>query len=482
MRTARAAREKALGRCASPSGPSSSPRSRWASRCCARNSTGYVVIFSGALAHRAVAEPAGVPGARAATSRSTSLARLVATLVAIPARVRAYREERTRSRLRQSLNDALLAFFQGRYASAEKSAAAALIGDETKGVAAIIAARSAHELGRFNEREQFLDQAKGSRARGGPGAPHHARRPAGLAGAPRGGARGAEGPLGARRAQPAAAAPEAAGRAGAAPLGRGARHRGRARASWAASGPAEAATARRAAHLGNLEPQGAGRGRARRLLEAAARRDAHRPDRRGDRGALPPRARRHRARRRRSSSRRSSASGTRAWSRSTARPRAPTRCRRSSARRSGCARTRATRRCCWRSASCACARALWGKAQSYIEASLALEPTHDGHMTLAALMERIGKPQEAVLHFRRSAELAGLGRTAPTRRRKTHARILRPATCTPLPAGRARRRARAARARDARRPGVLGDDRPARRRRPPPPRPDEPIDAARTRR
>ncbi|MGZ5099668.1 MAG: hypothetical protein ACXWGX_02795, partial [Usitatibacter sp.] len=50
---------------------------------------------------------------------------------------------------------------------------------------------------------------------------------------------------------------------------------------------------------------------------------------------------------------------------------------------------------------------LWGKAQSYIEASLALEPTHDGHMTLAALMERIGRPQEAVHHFRKSAELAG---------------------------------------------------------------------------
>ncbi|MGZ5073509.1 MAG: hypothetical protein ACXWBL_10245, partial [Usitatibacter sp.] len=50
---------------------------------------------------------------------------------------------------------------------------------------------------------------------------------------------------------------------------------------------------------------------------------------------------------------------------------------------------------------------LWGKAQSYIEASLALEPTRDGHMTLAALMERIGRPQEAILHFRRSAELAG---------------------------------------------------------------------------
>jgi HemY protein len=50
---------------------------------------------------------------------------------------------------------------------------------------------------------------------------------------------------------------------------------------------------------------------------------------------------------------------------------------------------------------------LWGKAQSYIEASLALEPTHEGHMTLASLMERIGKPQEASRHFRKSAELAG---------------------------------------------------------------------------
>ena len=90
-----------------------------------------------------------------------ALARFVTTLVAIPARVRAYRADRQNVRLRQSLNEALIAFFQGRYASAEKSAASALQGEETKGVAAIIAARSAHELGRFNEREQFLDQAKG---------------------------------------------------------------------------------------------------------------------------------------------------------------------------------------------------------------------------------------------------------------------------------------------------------------------------------
>src|SRR6187549_736419 len=125
------------------------------------NSTGYVVIFSGrqrielSLNLLVLIVIGGYLAFYA-------LARFVVTLVAIPARVRAYREERSISRHRQSLSDALLAFFQGRYASAEKSAAAALMGDETKGVAAIIAARSAHELGRFNERERFLDEAKGS--------------------------------------------------------------------------------------------------------------------------------------------------------------------------------------------------------------------------------------------------------------------------------------------------------------------------------
>ncbi|HST02286.1 MAG TPA: heme biosynthesis HemY N-terminal domain-containing protein, partial [Usitatibacter sp.] len=127
----------------------------------ARHSTGYVVI---------VAAPYRIELSLnlliflivAGYLAFYTLARLVATLVGIPARVRAYRAERARSKLRLALNDALLAFFQGRYASAEKSAAAALTGEETKGVAAIIAARSAHELGRFSEREQFLDQAKGA--------------------------------------------------------------------------------------------------------------------------------------------------------------------------------------------------------------------------------------------------------------------------------------------------------------------------------
>ncbi len=51
-------------------------------------------------------------------------------------------------------------------------------------------------------------------------------------------------------------------------------------------------------------------------------------------------------------------------------------------------------------------QALWGKAQSYLEASVALAPTLDAHMTLARLMEKLGRNDEAIRHVRRSAELA----------------------------------------------------------------------------
>jgi HemY protein len=55
-----------------------------------------------------------------------------------------------------------------------------------------------------------------------------------------------------------------------------------------------------------------------------------------------------------------------------------------------------------------CMRAsLWGKAQSYLEASVALRATLDAHMTLARLMEHLGKREEAISHIRKSAELAG---------------------------------------------------------------------------
>ena len=309
-------------------------------------------------------------------------------------------------RSRQSLNDALLAFFQGRYASAEKSAATALAGEETKGVAAIIAARSAHELGRFSEREQFLDQAKGA-------APEvdqarlttladllvsQGRYEEALAVLKDLSARDARN-LRLLRLQLQAEQAHA-------PLGRGARDR---------RGAREAGRHRRP-----RRPRRAARARTS-ATSTARRRTRPRSPRTGSscprtcasirRSPPPPRATTSRSaatpRRRRSSSRRSSASGTRAWSRSTAR-RAGTDALPQIERAEKWLRAHARDPALLLALGKLCMRQeLWGKAQSYIEASLALEPTHDGHMTLAALMEQIGKPQEAVQHFRRSAELAG---------------------------------------------------------------------------
>jgi HemY protein len=333
------------------------------------------------------------------------LARLATTLAQIPARVRAYRAERQSTRLRQSLNDALLAFFQGRYASAEKSAAAALTGDETKGVAAIIAARSAHELGRFSEREQFLDHAKGS-------APDvDTARLTTLADLLVSQERYAEAlavlnDLSARDArnlrllrlklqaeQAMRNWDEVLATAGAL-------------VKLGGLGPAEAAAARRAAHLGNLN---------RKAQDAAALAAYWKQlpaEMRIDPAVAATAARYHlalggnaeaqaiieQALEREWSSSLVALYGEAAGADALPQIERAEKWLRIHARDP--ALLLALGKLCMR-------QGLWGKAQSYIEASLALEPTHDGHMTLAALMERIGKPQEAVQHFRRSAELAG---------------------------------------------------------------------------
>jgi HemY protein len=334
-----------------------------------------------------------------------TVARLATTLAAIPARVRAYRAERQSTRLRQALNDALLAFLQGRYASAEKSAVAALTGEETKGVAAIIAARSAHELGRFSEREQFLDHAKGS-------APDvdtarlttladllvsQERFDEALAVLNDLSARDARNlrllRLKLQAEQAMRRWDEVIETVGAL-------------AKLGGIGPAEAAAARRAAHLGNLN---------RKAQDAAALTAYWRQlpaEMRMDAAVAATAARYHlalggnaeaqaiieQALEREWSSSLVALYGEAAGSDALPQIERAEKWLRGHARDP--ALLLALGKLCTR-------QGLWGKAQSYIEASLALEPTHDGHMTLAALMEQIGKPQEAVRHFRRGAELAG---------------------------------------------------------------------------
>ncbi|WP_137938485.1 heme biosynthesis HemY N-terminal domain-containing protein [Chitinivorax sp. B] len=48
------------------------------------------------------------------------------------------------------------------------------------------------------------------------------------------------------------------------------------------------------------------------------------------------------------------------------------------------------------------AQQLWGKAQSYLEASLAVSPSVVAHIELAQLLEHIGKHEQAAQHFKKS--------------------------------------------------------------------------------
>ena len=48
---------------------------------------------------------------------------------------------------------------------------------------------------------------------------------------------------------------------------------------------------------------------------------------------------------------------------------------------------------------------LWGKAQSYLEASVSLEESRAAHLDLARLAEHLQREADAQRHYRRAAEL-----------------------------------------------------------------------------
>jgi HemY protein len=51
------------------------------------------------------------------------------------------------------------------------------------------------------------------------------------------------------------------------------------------------------------------------------------------------------------------------------------------------------------------AQELWGKAQSYLEASLAIAPSADGHIRMAELKTQSGQPGEACQHYQKALAL-----------------------------------------------------------------------------
>lgn len=91
-----------------------------------------------------------------------ALLRFVAATVRLPREVRAYRVARRRENAQALLTEALREFFAGRYGRAEKAAAASLELGEHPGLAGVLAARAAHELRAWERRDGYLARAAAS--------------------------------------------------------------------------------------------------------------------------------------------------------------------------------------------------------------------------------------------------------------------------------------------------------------------------------
>ena len=90
------------------------------------------------------------------------LLRLLSGALALPTTVRAWRVRRRRERAHSALAAALQAYYEGRYARAEKEAGLAFDNGPAPGVAALLAARAAHQMRDFERRDRWLERADGS--------------------------------------------------------------------------------------------------------------------------------------------------------------------------------------------------------------------------------------------------------------------------------------------------------------------------------
>lgn len=78
----------------------------------------------------------------------------------LPASVRAYKKEQRRKQGHAALIEALHAMVEGRYQVAEKSAARALTLGEDAGLSALVAARASHKLKHKTQRDHYLAEAE----------------------------------------------------------------------------------------------------------------------------------------------------------------------------------------------------------------------------------------------------------------------------------------------------------------------------------
>jgi len=89
------------------------------------------------------------------------LIRLARKTFQMPQRVALYRQRQSERRASRALRNALQAHFEGRYGHAEREANDAQELPETAGLAALIAARSAHRMREYGRRDDWLRRAEG---------------------------------------------------------------------------------------------------------------------------------------------------------------------------------------------------------------------------------------------------------------------------------------------------------------------------------
>lgn len=88
------------------------------------------------------------------------LVRVVSHALTLPAQVRRYRERRRHEKAQEALLAALREFFEARYGRAEKAAARSIELGGYAGLSAVLAARAAHELRAYDRRDAYLAQAE----------------------------------------------------------------------------------------------------------------------------------------------------------------------------------------------------------------------------------------------------------------------------------------------------------------------------------
>ena len=93
--------------------------------------------------------------------------RAAAYTLRLPDMVREFRATRLRQKARHALFDALVSTHEGRYARAERAARLAHDTGEEPALAALVAARAAHQLGRSELRDEWLERASQAATRDG---------------------------------------------------------------------------------------------------------------------------------------------------------------------------------------------------------------------------------------------------------------------------------------------------------------------------